>query len=71
MNQIQEDYIDAIDGIEANRIAIEKFNEIIEDKNEEYDYDFLQRMIGNMQNQNRKYNSTIRHIKENFPEVEI
>jgi len=71
MNQLQEDYIDAIDGIEANRIAIKKFNEIIEDKNEEYDYDFLQLMIKNMKNQNRKYNSTIRHIKENFPEVEI
>jgi len=71
MNQLQEDYIDAIDGIEANRIAIKKFNEIIEDKNEEYDYDFLPLMIENMKNQNRKYNSTIRHIKENFPEVEI
>jgi len=68
MNQIQIAYTDAIDGIKANQLVIEKFTELIEDKNDEYDLEFLQEMIEVQKYQNRKYNWTIRDIEKNFPE---
>lgn len=68
MNHTQIAYTDAINGIKANQLAIEKLTELIEDNSDEHDLKFLQKMIEMEEYQIRKYNWTIRDIEENFPE---
>lgn len=66
MNEFNIDYIDAVDGLEANRLAIEKLSKIKRDNSDGLDFEFIQQVILNMNKQNQKHN---RIIRERFPLV--